>query len=113
MSEAQVESTLPIKDFKEAIVAVCSIAMFGVNLAQTKKLDLNAALLLVPKIQLGVEGYQNIVPELFDIDGPEALEVVAAVSSELSITNEKAKLVIVAAIKALPANLELIQAIRS
>lgn len=106
-----VPTARPIKDFKEAVVAVAAGVVFAQETAKTKKLDWNKAFVLFAKLNTGVEGYDNILPEAFDIDSAEGKEVTDAVVAELGIANEKAKPIVVAIVAALPANLELYKAI--
>lgn len=108
MTKAQ---QLPITDLEEAILAACDIAIFGIKTAETKKLDFLAALQLAPAIQLGIEGYKNIVPQAIDIDSAEATQLVAKVAAKFSTTNNKAKKIIIAVTKLVAPAIELVEAV--
>ena len=90
------ESQHPVTDVKEAAVAIAAIANFAINAVQSKHFDAAQALALYPKLQSGVDGFANVLPQLKDIDGPEAVELIGAVAAELGVLPEKAKNVLVA-----------------
>lgn len=102
---------LPIKDFKEAVVAVAAGIVFGIDTSKSKKFEWDKALVLSAKLNAGVEGYENILPQAFDIDTDEGAEVVAAVVAELAIDSEAAKGIVIAAVEALPPMLKLYKAV--
>ena len=102
---------LPIKDFKEAIVAMTALTVFGVYAYEKRDVDVTKLFELMAKFQLAADGYENILPEALDMDSEEAAEVIAAVAAEIKTSNEKAKAIVLASLAALPANIKLIKAI--
>jgi hypothetical protein len=101
----------PVKDLKEAVVALCAITTFGIEAVSKKQFDFQKALAIAPKLQMAVEGYQNIGPQALDLDSAEGMEIVAAVAAELALENEKAKNIVIAVLESLPANIKLVKAI--
>ncbi len=77
-------------------VAVAAVANLVIKSIESKSFDASAALALYPKIQLAVEHFGDVLPQLKDIDAPEAVELIGAVAAELGVLPEKAKNVLVA-----------------
>lgn len=106
------EEKLPIKDLKEGLVALVALGNFAAEAIEAKKFDFVKFLSIAPKVQVGIEGYKNIVPEALDLDSAEGAELVAAVSAELTLENEKVKAIILASVKMIPPALELLEAVK-
>lgn len=103
---------LPIKDLEEAVLFVCDAALFGLDLAQGGKLDLVKTLALLPGLQLAVQGYDQIFPEVIDLDSDEAAQLVTEVMNKFNVANPKAKAIVSAAVKMLPGAFELFKAVK-
>lgn len=101
-----------IKELKEALVAVVALANITAEAIETKKFDLVKFLSVAPKVQAGIEGYKEVVPEALDLDSAEAAEVIAAIGAELTLENEKVKTIIVASIKIIPPVIEILEALK-
>lgn len=111
MNEEIVEKK-SIKELKEALIAVVGLASLTAEAIESKKFDIVKFLSVAPKVQAGIEGYKDIVPEALDLDSAEAAEVIAAISAELTIENEKVKTIIVASIKMIPPVIEILEALK-
>jgi hypothetical protein len=105
------ETKLPIKDAKEAAVALAALSVFAYECLAKKEFNFLTAMSLVPKIQVAYEGYQNVLPQLQDLETSEGAEIVAAVAAQLSIVPEKAKKIVLASLHIVPGLLELKDAI--
>lgn len=104
-----------IKEVKEAIDFGIAITHACIAIAADKKVDFQDAaqiVALMPAVGPGLDGIGEIPAELADLSAPEAAEIVAHVAAKLTIDNEKAKVVAVAAVKAALANYELFKAIK-
>ena len=77
------ENKLDIKDFKEAVIFVLAFGKSIKTQVDNKKFDINQIIALYPKAQAAIEGYENIIPQLKDIDANEAQELIVLLGSEI------------------------------
>lgn len=77
------ENKLDIKDFKEAVIFVLALGKSVKKQVDEKKFDINQIIALYPKAQAAIVGYENIIPQLKDIDANEAQELIVLLGSEI------------------------------
>lgn len=105
-----------IKETKEALAAVISIANAGKTAVSDGKIDFNDIALLLsvfPKIQPAIDGSAEIPKEIGDLSAEEAADLIAYVSSELKVGDEKVNAVIVQALSTVASIAKLVQTIRA
>lgn len=104
------------KEVKELLDLALTGVDVGVKASADGKIDaadLALLLQLVPTVGPAIDGIGEIPAELADLDAAEAADVVAHVMAKLSIADAHARAVTEAALKAIAANYELVQAIRA
>jgi len=75
--------------------------------------DLGQLLVLIPKVAPAFEGVEKVPAEFADLDAEEAAELCAFVVAKLAVTDEKAKLVLDAALRAAASVLGLVRAFQA
>jgi hypothetical protein len=105
-----------IKETKEALVAIIALANAGDMAAKDGKIDFSDLPLLigvVPKIQPAIDGSGMIPKEIGDLSSSEAAELIALISTELVISDVKAKEVISQGLVTIAEIAKLVQKIRA
>lgn len=101
---------LGIENLKKAVTVLAKSAQVGFKIAEDGKVDFNDVphlMVLIDPLRTGIPAFKSALPEAFDIDSAEGVELVAHVASELNFIPEKAKNVTLAVIKFLPPAMEL------
>lgn len=107
-----IDPNSPSKDLEEAIVALAQVASFVVGWIKSGKFDFSKALALEPALKLAVEDYKNALAQVTSLNPAAAARVEAALESNLSIDNAKAKDVVLALVNLLGPGIKLYEAIK-
>jgi hypothetical protein len=104
-----------IQNLKEVVDLVLVGHKIAVQAQADGKIDFaDAALLmqLIPVVSPALAGIDQVVPEALDLDAAEGVELVAHVAANLAVENEKAKAIIVEALKFAVQGVQLAKAIK-
>jgi hypothetical protein len=88
-------SQFGVKETKEVLDLALGAVKAGTAIAADKKVDLNDlshVLALLPVVQPAFDKIDQVPKELSDLDASEAADLVAHVSANLQVTDEKAKI---------------------
>lgn len=91
-----------IQETKEALSLALGIVKAGSAVMADKKIDLNdlsAVLALVPLVQPAFDKIDLVPKEMSDLDAAEVAELVAHVTTNLAVTDVKAKIYIAYGLK--------------
>lgn len=94
--------TYGIKETKEVLDLALNGVKAGLAVSADGKVDFNDlahVIALVPAIQPAIDKIDQVPKELGDLDAAEAAEIVAHISTNLQVTDEKAKIYIAHGLK--------------